>query len=132
MRKQNEQTPEGILLVEDETDILTIIKRIIELEWKNERILVAIDGLAAWNTMQQYPARLVITDYNMPSMNGLELATKIREAYPDTVIIMITAFGTPDVEKQARHPVNGKQLIDWYFTKPFSFDDVLAAIRAGL
>ena len=39
---------------------------------------------------------MVITDINMPKVNGFEILKKVRETSPDTLVIMITAFGTTE------------------------------------
>lgn len=67
---------------------------------------------------------LVITDYNMPGMNGLQLAAAVKETSPDTSVVMITAYATPELEKRAR-----EQRVDYYLPKPFSLDRLEQIIR---
>jgi two-component system chemotaxis response regulator CheY len=58
-------------------------------------VLEAPDGVAAWSLLQREEIALVVTDWNMPKMNGLELVKQIRadENLRDTPILMITGGG---------------------------------------
>jgi CheY-like chemotaxis protein len=87
-------------------------------------VVEAEDGVMAMERLEATPCELVITDMNMPRMNGMELTRAIRQRDPDIHIIMVTAFGTPDTEKQAyRAGVND------YLTKPFDFEELEERVR---
>ncbi len=82
-------------------------------------VIEAEDGQAALEKFVTQPCDVVITDMNMPRMSGIDLVRTLRENYPTVHVIMITAFGTPDIEKQAwRAGVND------YLTKPFDFEEL--------
>lgn len=82
-------------------------------------VVEADDGIVALEQLAQHRCDLVITDMNMPRMDGMELVKSIRQDYPEMYVIMVTAFGTPDTEKQAlRVGVND------YLAKPFEFDEL--------
>jgi two-component system chemotaxis response regulator CheY len=67
----------------------------------------------------------VITDMNMPRMDGMDLIRAIRRDYNDIYVILITAFGTPDTEKQAmRIGAND------YLAKPFDFEELERRVRS--
>jgi len=67
----------------------------------------------------------VITDMNMPRMDGMDLIRAIRRDYTDVYVILITAFGTPDTEKQAmRMGAND------YLAKPFDFEELERRVRS--
>ena len=87
-------------------------------------VLEAEDGVAALEQMTQQPCDLVITDMNMPRMDGMELIRAIRQQYPDVYVILVTAFGTPDTEKQAK-----KIGANDYLAKPFDFDELERRVR---
>lgn len=82
-------------------------------------VVEAEDGVEALEKLQLVPCSLVITDMNMPRMDGMELIKAIRRDHPQLQVILITAFGTPETEKQAR-----KIGATDYLAKPFDFEEL--------
>lgn len=70
---------------------------------------------------------LVITDLKMPGMSGLELLRQLRSLYPDTAVIMITAFGTIQGAVEAM-----KAGAADYITKPIDYDELLLIVRRAV
>ncbi len=59
----------------------------------------AVDGLDALNKMKDAKFDFVISDIKMPNMNGLELLKEIKANYPDTIVFLITGYGSEyDIE----------------------------------
>lgn len=116
MADQSGRNP-AILLVEDEPDILIILHRLMRDLTGGYDIITVNGGAEALVQLAQRPVPLVITDYNMPGMNGLQLAAEIKKSSPDTRVVMITAYATPELEKRAR-----EQRVDYYLPKPFPLD----------
>lgn len=113
---------ECVLIVEDDAATRRLYKFL--LTSGGFGVLEAEDGVAALEQLAVNPCSLVITDMNMPRMDGLELIKAIRRDYPDVYVIMITAFGTPDTEKQAmRFGAND------YLAKPFDFEELERRVR---
>lgn len=80
-----------ILIVDDEENLALGLRDGLETLPHCE-IAVATGGEQALQLFKQQPFDLLITDYKMPGTSGLMLATRIRQLYPQTVIIMITAY----------------------------------------
>lgn len=113
-----------ILFVEDAPDLAQLITR--ELESSDYQVLRARDGLEALKLFQENPPDLVLLDWMLPKMDGLEVLRRIRlsSAVP---VLMLTARG----EETDR--VVGLELgADDYLTKPFSMRELVARIRALL
>jgi DNA-binding response OmpR family regulator len=114
-----------VLIVEDEPKIAAAIKRGL----RQERVVAEVyddgeQGLAA-ALGDEYDA--MILDRMLPSLGGLEICRRIREAGIKTPIIMLTA------KSQIRDRVEGLDAgADDYLIKPFSFEELLARIRALL
>ena len=91
---------EDVLVVDDEQDIIRVIKK--SLEELGYRVAPAADGLEAWRIYQADPAgfRLIITDQTMPRLTGLELIERIRET--DQKIRAILVSGHTDAIDPAR------------------------------
>ena len=86
--------PPRIMVVDDERDILSIIKR--GLESKNKfQVNTFMDAEEALNSLKNNPVDyydLVLTDIRMPKINGFELFRRIKENHPDMKVVFITAF----------------------------------------
>jgi CheY-like chemotaxis protein len=84
-----------ILLVDDEQDMLDIFTEILEL--MDYRVLGAHDGQEALALARQQPPDLVVTDWMMPRMTGLELVHRLRreECLRDVPVIMHSSSGDP-------------------------------------
>ena len=80
----------NILCVDDDVALIEIYKEMFELLFKN--VYVAYDGLSGYETFLQEKVDIVITDYSMPILSGLEMSKKIREHDRSVPIIMLTAL----------------------------------------
>jgi two-component system, chemotaxis family, chemotaxis protein CheY len=112
-----------VLIVEDDPATRRLYKFLLTNGGYD--VLEAEDGMAAVELLERNHCSLVITDMNMPRMGGMELIKHIRASYGDLYVILITAFGTPDIEKQAlRIGAND------YLPKPFDFEELEGRLRA--
>lgn len=113
-----------LLLVEDTYDLAQVIIR--ELEANGYRVLHASDGVRALQTYTQAQPELVILDWMLPKLDGLEVLRRLRQG-ASTPVLMLTARG----EETDR--VVGLELgADDYLTKPFSMRELVARVRAVL
>ena len=115
-----------VLIAEDDLNTLEGLKTIIARE--GHHVLSAPDGQEAYALMiQEGDVDLLLTDLKMPGMTGLELSRKIKESYPDTQIIVMTAFGTVDTAVKAM-----KEGVYDYLTKPVDVDELLVVTEKAL
>jgi DNA-binding response OmpR family regulator len=113
-----------ILLVEDAFDLAQMI--IHELEVQGYHVLHTCDGVSALQVQKAEQPALVILDWMLPKLDGLEVLRRIRQTSP-TPVLMLTARG----EETDR--VVGLELgADDYLTKPFSMRELMARVRALL
>ena len=104
------------------------IRRLYSFLLKNSGydVIEAEDGVEALEKFTAQPCDLMITDMNMPRMGGMELLKELRQTHgSDVYIIMVTAYGTPDTEKQAL-----KLGANEYIAKPFDYDDLEERVNA--
>lgn len=114
-----------ILIVEDEEGILQFLKQ--GLEEENYQISAANNGLEGYNLFQKEKFDLVLLDWMLPKMTGLEVCQKIRETDTKTPIIFLTAKDT------VQETVEGlKGGANDYIKKPFSFDELVERIKVQL
>lgn len=80
-----------ILVVDDEENTRMALTRLLNHE--GYEVKTAANGLEALNSLRTSPVELIITDLNMPEMNGLEFLRELNREYPASNVIMITAYG---------------------------------------
>ncbi|MBI4838151.1 MAG: sigma-54-dependent Fis family transcriptional regulator [Nitrospirae bacterium] len=111
-----------VLVVDDQKSI----REILEIFLKSEGFSVsaADNGMTALDIMKNDIFDLVITDMKMPKLNGIDLLRNIKEIAPNTVVVIITAFGTPESAVEAM-----KLGAFDYIQKPFKMDDIRLVIK---
>ncbi|HYI95403.1 MAG TPA: sigma-54 dependent transcriptional regulator [Bryobacteraceae bacterium] len=117
--------PKQILLVDDEESLRRVTQ--LELEDLGFSVSTVADGPEALNLLATAPFQVVITDLKMPGMSGMDLLRRIRNDYPETAVIMITAFGS--IEGAVEAMKNGA--VD-YITKPIDIDELVILINRAL
>ncbi len=111
-----------VLLVDDEINILEAYRRNLRDQFE---LVTANSGQEALDALKTgTPPTVIITDYKMPGMNGVELLAKFRELSPDTVQIMLTG----QAEMQAVIELINKGKIFRFLTKPCSTEDLSSNI----
>jgi CheY-like chemotaxis protein len=90
---------------------------------RGHTVEVAQDGESALKLFAACQPDLVVTDFSLPGMDGLELAQAIRQASPNMPIILITAYA--EAVHQRTGPVSN---IDVLLSKPFSAEELQAAL----
>lgn len=114
---------DAILVVDDNEDTLNLVQQILETEGKR-KVVCASCGEDALQVLREKTFGLMITDYNMPGLNGLELAPKALAIAPLMHIIMFTGDFTSGIAKLAE-----KAGIEAVLDKPFSPEKILRLIR---
>jgi len=114
-----------ILIVEDEKSMREVLR--ILLEGEGYDVTAATDSLDGMGLLNRDIFDMVITDIKMPKINGFEILKKIREISPDTLVIMITAFGTTESAIEAMH----LGAYD-YIHKPFKIDEIRVVVKKAL
>ena len=112
-----------ILVVEDESKVADFLKK--GLEENGYLVDHAYDGFIGEKLAIRNDYDLMILDVILPSINGFELCSRIREKKPSVPILMLTALGTTE-DKVAGFDAGA----DDYLVKPFEFQELLARIRA--
>lgn len=109
--------PPTIMVVEDDAATRRLYRFLLRNSGYD--VIEAEDGIDALEKLAVHDCDVIITDMNMPRMGGIEFVRTLRQNRSQVYVIMVTAFGTPDTEKNAfRTGVNE------YLTKPFDFDEL--------
>lgn len=118
-----------VLCVEDNPNLRKVLVNIIR-KIGYTSVIEAEDGVQAWEKIEEGGIGLVLTDWSMPRMNGLELLMKIRRGKPKiakTPILMITAADTKKAIMDA-----ATEGVDGYIIKPFSVSTIAEKIEEAL
>lgn len=110
-----------ILIVDDEAFIrVLLVQAMDDLKYEGVELLTASDGKEAMDMVESHRPDLIFLDVMMPEMTGYEVCQRVKETYPETYVIMLTAKG------QLLDRETGEALgTDEYITKPFDPDYLL-------
>lgn len=117
------QTNDTILLIEDEKNLLSVIR--LNLEMEGYSVVGFDNGEAAWQKFRAGQYALIVLDVMLPGMDGFELCNNIRKVDKHVPILFLTARG--DAEDRIRGLKLGA---DDYLTKPFHLEELLLRVRA--
>ncbi|MCK4304889.1 MAG: response regulator transcription factor, partial [Candidatus Eisenbacteria sp.] len=114
-----------ILVVDDDLELLNLIA--FALRQAGYLVVETPDGRAALDALEKETPDLIILDYNLPRMSGLEVLKTVRAGGNTTPVMMLTVRSAEEDQVRALD-----QGADDYLTKPFSPRTLLARIRALL
>ncbi|MDE2058664.1 MAG: response regulator [candidate division NC10 bacterium] len=119
----------GILVVDDSEGERTLLANL--LGRSGYRVTTASDGMLAWRLLQQSSVSydLVITDFTMPMMNGIELLEKIQAAYPRIRVVLVTGHGYLGNTITSKAQRKGAFAV---LPKPCSFEHLHETIKRAL
>lgn len=114
-----------ILVVDDYRTMLKVLRGLLH-QIGLDNVDEASDGEEALRKLRERPYRLVISDWNMTGMNGLDLLTHIRRELPDLRFIMVTS------ESKTEHVLAARRAgVDHYIVKPFNAQTLRSKIEAA-
>lgn len=119
------QSPDRILIVDDEPDIALILK--LHLEDAGYSTFCANDGTKALAMLAEGEFALVLLDIRMPRLGGVEVLRCIHESGSDVSVIMMTAHGSEDLAVECMKA----GAVD-YFPKPFTLDDMMPRVERAI
>ncbi len=114
-----------ILVVDDDESLRRVTQ--VQLEQIGYQVMTAANGQQALAVLQGSPQEMVISDLKMPGMSGIELLKKVQAEYPETVVIVITAYGTIETAVEAM-----KAGAFDYITKPVHPDELKLCVNRAL
>src|SRR5580693_3421278 len=116
-----------VLIVDDEELFLASLAEGLSAYANEFAVVTSPDGEKAAAVLKSRPIDLVVTDLKMPVMDGLQLIAYMMRNHPPIPVIVMTAFGTPDIEGRV-----GEFDILGYMEKPIDYQLLAEKIRSGL
>jgi CheY-like chemotaxis protein/predicted regulator of Ras-like GTPase activity (Roadblock/LC7/MglB family) len=116
-----------VLIVDDEEQLLLTMQAGFESYKDRFQILTARNGKEATALLASTRINLVVTDLKMPEMDGIELLSFLKNNFPEIPAIVMTAFGTPEIENGLLH-TNMIRMLE----KPVDFDELTQLILSLL
>ncbi|MEL6929862.1 MAG: response regulator transcription factor [Cyanobacteria bacterium J06600_6] len=114
-----------ILMVEDEIEIAKAVET--ELDYEGYEVTLAHDGLTGLTAARQSEFDLILLDWMLPGMTGVEICRRLRQTANSVPIIFLTA------QNEIGDRVNGLDAgANDYLVKPFSIEELLARVRSTL
>jgi CheY-like chemotaxis protein/predicted regulator of Ras-like GTPase activity (Roadblock/LC7/MglB family) len=119
--------PKRVLVVDDDKNISMMLQRTLQTLGPEYHIITVEDAVSAINLIEKEPFDLILTDYMMPVMTGVDLALAVRRISPDTQVVLMTAYGT------ARLRDTSKFLgIDEFLDKPFELNTIRDIVKQAI
>jgi DNA-binding NtrC family response regulator len=119
----------NILLVDDEADVLNALSlALMRSRDFKAHVETAGSGQEALGKLARGKFHLVLADYRMPGMNGVELLSKVKESYPDTVRGLITGYSDVEIAVEAME----KAKVHYYVQKPWDNDELRFTVHEAL
>ncbi len=122
-----EKKKKRVLIVEDEVNVSLLMKESLADLGPGYDVDTAMSGEEALRKFERNGWDLVVTDYRMPGISGLQLIETLKSRFPSTLSILITAYGTEEVKQAAQQLQVFK-----YMTKPFPLADLKRVITDAL
>lgn len=113
-----------VLVVEDDIHIGRLIgltMPALRMPYRFTNVMSAVEALELW---KKETFDLLLTDYNLPGMNGLQLIESLKKQGIDAPMILFTAYDTPELERKAT-----RSGVAAYLSKPFAIDELIDTIR---
>jgi DNA-binding response OmpR family regulator len=114
-----------LLIAEDDESTLKWLIRVLSLYFKEVR--GAKDAMEALELFNEKPSDVIISDIQMPQVDGLHLLQKVASIFPKTIRVVMTAFNTPEYINRAV-----ESEVHFYLKKPIDIDEFLVAIASNI
>lgn len=124
LRAKAQTKPRRILVVEDEDDIRQLLSELLGTSLDNVLVEERPDAQSALGAIAANPPDLVITDFKMPGMNGLDFLAHVRLQHPNIPAILMTAFPDLDIAIRAINEAR----VQSFLQKPIDPQQVLRVV----
>ena len=115
----------NILVADDDAEMVNLLEEILQKEGYS--VTKAFMGKEALSAIKENIFDMIITDIRMPEIGGLDILRAIKKTHPETIVLLITAFGTIETAISAM-----KEGAYDYIAKPFRIDEIRILVKRAL
>lgn len=119
----------NFLVIDDDKPTISNIRAILTKAFPNAGMLLAFNGKEAWELLQKQQVDIVIADYDIPEINGLELCRKVRASQKLKSLYYILTTGYVDKELRIKAL---ETCVDDFINKPIEYEEFIARLRSGI
>lgn len=116
-----------ILIIDDESRVAFFLQEGLKGLGDEYEVQASESAELALKQIDQHPFDLLVVDFRLPGINGLDLIKHVRNVNPDAKTILITAYGSPEIEKEAQ-----RLDISRYLHKPFRIQELMHTVQGIL
>ncbi|MBI1878528.1 MAG: response regulator [Chloroflexi bacterium] len=116
-----------ILIVDNDKDVNLMLQHSLKTLGPEYEIVSATDSVTAISLVEKESFALVLTDYMMPVMTGIDLAMAVRSISPETQVVLMTAYGTAGLRDTSKFLG-----LDGYLDKPFPLERILEIVKQAV
>ena len=116
-----------ILIVDDEASVAFFLREGLKDLGEGYDVDTTGSAESALERINCQPFDLAVIDYRLPGLNGLDLIKQLNDVCPGTQTILITAYGSPELEDEAY-----RLRAHRYFAKPFHIEDLMYTVQEVL
>jgi CheY-like chemotaxis protein/predicted regulator of Ras-like GTPase activity (Roadblock/LC7/MglB family) len=116
-----------ILIVDDDQTILRLLEYSLKKLGSDYEIATAMDSVDALNQIEERKFDVIIADYLMPELTGIDLARAVRRISPSTQVVLMTAYGTKGLRDTTEFLG-----FDAYLDKPFSLEEIRHVVEQAV
>uniref|UniRef100_A0A7C3Z0T0 Response regulator n=1 Tax=Desulfobacca acetoxidans TaxID=60893 RepID=A0A7C3Z0T0_9BACT len=114
-----------IIVIDDEKIVCNMCQKVLEAE--GYQVETFTDSVQALDRIREKRFDVVVTDLKMEKVSGMDILREVNERYPDTKVIMLTAYATLDAAIEAIR----EKMFD-FFPKPVKIEDLKRSIKKAL
>jgi DNA-binding NtrC family response regulator len=119
------RTKGRVVVIDDEVNAAAALEKLLQED--GYEVSAANDARTGLSLLEKIDAEIVLTDLRMPGMDGLELLTKVKQLRPETMVILMTAYGTVKTAVRAM-----KLGAEDYLAKPIDFEELEVILQRVL
>ncbi|HEY3307294.1 MAG TPA: response regulator [Desulfuromonadaceae bacterium] len=115
-----------VLIAEDDDKSLELLSSILALNFPNLVFHSARNGRAGVEIFKKHLPDIIITDFNMPEMDGIQMIGEIQSIKPDVMTILVTAYGDKTIQEAT---ASAGLEIEHHLLKPINFKELFAIVN---